>query len=242
MTAAPPMFATFTAPEPTSEEDRFSAKDNIGHVIVVKVNERRDGIVTANSPGGTSAVACDVADLDNPGGPRVYRDTLIFGGAMVDALAPFVGQMVVVKLESRKSNSGRTYPAPVEAMPPDLARASSFFVANPAVFAPVMNTVAPNTAAAWDNQQQQPVPQVVQQPPPWAAPAQQTMAGPPQQAYAAYAPPPVQQPPPQQYTPQAAVQPPAAAPGAPTAEQVAAMRVTGMTDEQIRGIFPGFQG
>lgn len=133
-------FAEFRPPE-QSEGGRFVPKDNIGHVIVVKVHEHKTGIVTSNSPNGTDAIGADVLDLDSPGGPAVYHDTLLFGGAFTDALKHYIGQMVVVKIELRQSKSGRTYAAPNSATEADKARASASFRSGDP-FAPNLATVA----------------------------------------------------------------------------------------------------
>lgn len=134
-------FAQFVAPEP-SDGDRFIPKDNVGHVIVVKALEHKTGIVTSNSPNGTDAIAADVLDLDSPGEPAVYRDTLLFGGAFTDGLKGYVGQLVVVRIESRQSKSGRTYAAPVGVGDADQARAKAAF-ANGDPFAPEVQAVRP---------------------------------------------------------------------------------------------------
>lgn len=137
-------FADFTEPVPG---DRFIPKDNVGHVIVVKALEHKTGIVTSNSPNGTDAIGADVLDLDAPGGPAVYRDTLLFGGAYVDALKSYLGQLVVVKIEERKSNSGRTYTCPVAADDQAKARAQAEF-AKGDPFAAELTTVATEGAVA----------------------------------------------------------------------------------------------
>jgi hypothetical protein len=117
-------FADFVEPE---VGDRFAPKDNIGHVIVVKPLEYKTGIVTGNSPNGTDAIGANVVDLDAPGEPAVYLDALIFGGSFVDAFKPFLGQVVVVKIEQRTSKAGRLYSAPVVAGPADIERAKALF-------------------------------------------------------------------------------------------------------------------
>ena len=136
-------FADFTEPVPG---DRFIPKDNTGHVIVVKALEHKTGIVTSNSPNGTDAIGADVLDLDAPGGPAVYRDTLLFGGAYVDALKSYIGQLVVVKIEERKSNSGRTYTCPVAADDAAKARAQTEFAKGDPFAAP-LTTVSEGAVA-----------------------------------------------------------------------------------------------
>lgn len=137
-------FADFVEPE---VGDRFSPKDNIGHVIAVKPLEYKTGIVTGNSPNGTDAIAGDVVDLDAPDGPAVYKDALIFGGSFVDAFKPYLNKLVVVKIEQRTSKAGRLYSAPVVATEVDIARARALF-AQGDPFAAELQTVAPATAQA----------------------------------------------------------------------------------------------
>lgn len=119
-------FAQFVAPE-QSDGDRFIPRDNIGHVVVIKPAEHKTGIVTSNSANGTDAISADVIDLDATDGPAVYRDTLLFGGAFVDALKNYLGQLVVVKIESRTSKSGRTYAVPTAVEQTDSKRAEDLF-------------------------------------------------------------------------------------------------------------------
>lgn len=138
-------FAEFTEPVPG---DRFIPKDNVDHVIVVRALEHKTGISTANSgPNGTDAISADVLDLDAPGGPAVYRDTLLFGGAYVDALKSYIGQLVVVKIENRKSNSGRFYTCPVAADDAAKGRAQAEF-AKGDPFAAELTTVGTEDAVA----------------------------------------------------------------------------------------------
>ena len=135
-------FADFVEPE---IGDRFAPKDNIGHVIVVKPLEYKTGIVTGNSPNGTDAIGANLVDLDAPGEPAVYNDALIFGGSFVDAFKPYLGQVVVVKIEQRTSKAGRLYAAPITATPADIERAKALF-AKGDPFAVQLQTVAAPTA------------------------------------------------------------------------------------------------
>lgn len=137
-------FADFHEPVPG---DRFIPKDNVGHVIVIKATGIKTGVVTANSPNGTDAVAASVLDLDAPEGPAVYRDTLLFGGAFVDALRQYIGKLVVVRVDKRQSVSGRTYATPVSATEAEQARAKAEF-AKGDPFAEELVTPAAAPAAA----------------------------------------------------------------------------------------------
>jgi hypothetical protein len=141
-----PQFAEFTPPV---EGDRYTPKDNIGHVLIVKPTEKREGVVTENSPEGTTAVAVSLVDLDDTSGtPKVYRDALLFGGALVDGLSPYVGQTLVIKLDLKTSKAGRTYPNPVKAEAADMQRASAYITANGDPFAPTLGTIDAGSASS----------------------------------------------------------------------------------------------
>lgn len=137
-------FAEFVEPE---VGDRFVPKDNVGHVVVIKALEHKTGIVTSNSPNGTDAIGADVVDLDAPDEPAVYRDSLLFGGAFVDALKGYIGQLVVVKLDKRTSKSGRDYCVPIPADDAAQQRARDLF-AKGDPFAAEIQTVQPASAQA----------------------------------------------------------------------------------------------
>jgi hypothetical protein len=140
-----PQFEQFTPPQ-FAEGDMYKPKDNIGHILVVKPLEVRSGIVTENSPDGTDAIACDIIDLDTTGGPAVFRDALLFGGALVDGFKGYLGKLLVVRLESRNSKNGRKYPVPAAADDAEKARAEAYFATNPDPFAPQFHTVDTNKA------------------------------------------------------------------------------------------------
>lgn len=111
--------------EPPEIGDMFVPKDNVGHVLVIKPHEVKTGVVTSQSTDGTSAVAADLVDLNAPGGPAIYRNALLFGGAFVDALRPYLGRLVAVRVEQQTSKSGRLYchPAALDAATTQRARA-----------------------------------------------------------------------------------------------------------------------
>ena len=137
-----PEFANFTPPEPQDEGDRFDPREAIDHLLVIRPIEHKTGIITTNAPNGTDAVSADVLDLDHTGGPKVYNDTLLFTGALVDGLKPFVGQVVVIRLEMRKSKSGRTYPSPIASRDGDQQRAQDYWTKNGDPFIPALQTVS----------------------------------------------------------------------------------------------------
>lgn len=102
--------SSYTEPVQT-EGDRYKPIDNLGHVVIVRVNEYKASIITANSPEGGPGVVVDLVDLDQEG--RVFKDVLWMSGAVVDGLKASVGQdPVMITFEARKSKTGRRYPAP----------------------------------------------------------------------------------------------------------------------------------
>lgn len=102
----------YTEPIQT-EGDRYKPIDNLGHVVIVRVNEFKSSVVTSNSPDGSPAVIVDLIDLDAAGEQKVFKDVLWMSGAVVDGLRGSVGKdPVMITFEARKSKSGRQYPAP----------------------------------------------------------------------------------------------------------------------------------
>lgn len=131
-----PQFESYVAPVMT-EGDTFKPIDNVGHVLIVQVNEHKPSIVTANSPDGGPGVVVDLVDLDAAGGPAVLRDVLWMSGAAVDGLKAHAGtrKPVLIAFESRKSKSGRNYPAPIAVDAAANARAAAYYQANGDPFA-----------------------------------------------------------------------------------------------------------
>ena len=143
-----PEFASFTTPEPVAEEDRFDARQAIGHAILVRPTEHKTGVVTSNNPNGTDALAADILDLDFPGGPKVFKDTLLFTGSLVDGLKKYIGQLVVVRLQMMTSKTGRTYPTPLPGEAGDTERATAYYSQHGDPFAPTFHTVPQTSAKA----------------------------------------------------------------------------------------------
>lgn len=143
-----PTFEDF-APPAMEDSDEFKPKDNYDKPLVVKVKEHKTGIVTSNSPEGGPGVIVDLVDLSDG---NVYRNVLWMGGAVVDGLKQYVGKVLVIRFESRKSNSGRTYPAPITATSEDKELAAKFYSAKGDPFAPVFTEMADDkgdTAPPW---------------------------------------------------------------------------------------------
>jgi hypothetical protein len=135
-----PQFDTYVAPA-ANDGDRYKPKENFGHVLVIKALEHKTGVITENSPEGTDAISAHLVDLDDTG-QQVYRDTLLFGGALVDGLKGNIGKLLVIRLEPKKGVSGRTYPIIVAATDAELKRAEEWFATHADPFAPTFTTVA----------------------------------------------------------------------------------------------------
>lgn len=143
------MFETFVPPA-IEDGDQYSPKDHIGTPVIVKVRERKEGIVTSNSPQGGPGVIVDLVDLKDG---NVYRNVLWMGGAFVDALTQYIGKgPVVLEIESRKSaTSGRNYTAPKAADDAQIKLAESYYTSKGDPFAQTFATVdTPATPAATD--------------------------------------------------------------------------------------------
>lgn len=119
---------TFT-PRTHSEGDSFPAKEAVDRSLIVLVREHRTGIVTKFKPEGGDGVVVDVADTATN---SVWIDVLWMNGAVVDNLAPYVGQPVAVKLEwVASSKGGNSYISVVPLEGAVLAQASAWAAANP---------------------------------------------------------------------------------------------------------------
>lgn len=202
---APPTFGTYTEPE---TGDQFKPAENYNVPLLVKVRQRKEGIVTTNTPEGGPGVICDVVNLTTN---EVLRSVLWMGGAIVDGLTPFAnGAPLVIRFEPRKSNSGRTYPSPVNAAEWH-PHAAAYYQQHGDPFAPQFGSVTPAVPAV-------PPPPPVPAPPAVPVPAQATLPASP-------------------LGPPAAIPVPGAAPTA-TASQIAAMQNAGL-DTSAFTVVPG---
>ncbi|GAA0632445.1 hypothetical protein GCM10010174_61890 [Kutzneria viridogrisea] len=162
----------FTEREP-AQGDRLSAKENLNKPMIVLVREHRTGIKTAHNsdpnergykPDGGDGVQVDVALV---GTNEVYLDVLWMAGAIVDNLAPYVGQAVPVKLATATSAKGAAYITVKGLDGAQLAQAQQWAAANPNRFEQERAQRAAQAAAAPTPQ----VPGAPAAPPAWAAPA-----------------------------------------------------------------------
>lgn len=118
-----PTFADFEPPA-LEDSDSFPPKENYDKPLLVKVRERKDGIVTEFSPDGAPGLIVDLVDLTDG---AIYRNTLWMGGAIVDGLSPYLGKVMVIRFETKKSNAGRKYPSPSKGTDEDKALARKYY-------------------------------------------------------------------------------------------------------------------
>lgn len=149
------MFGQYTPPPPPAleESDPFKPSENVDRPLVIKVLERKEGIVTDNSPQGAPGVVAHVLDLST--GAK-YRRALFMSGNAVDGFTPHVGRpMIVVRLtwkEPRKVG-GRKFIGVDPATPHDMQLAEQYVaqMGDPFVgpdFAPPVQAFAPPAPAA----------------------------------------------------------------------------------------------
>lgn len=166
----------FTKPERGG--DRLPAKEAVDRPLIVRVVEHRTGVKTQYKPEGGEGVQVDVADT---AGDSVWIDVLWMNGAVVDGLAPYVGQALPIKLVWTPSAQGGNAYIGVQALDgAELATAQQWASNNPTRF----DTERAQRAASADTGSQQPAPAqpaapastppatVAQQQPTPAAPAQ----------------------------------------------------------------------
>jgi hypothetical protein len=182
---------TFTEREAGPQGDKLSARDNVDKPLIVVVREHRTGIKTIHNqnpqeparykPDGGEGVHVDVALIAEN---RVFVDVLWMGGAIVDSLSPYVGQVLPVKLYWRASEKGGNPYVSVKPLDgPELVLAQQWAAANPTRF----DAERQQRAAAAAAQPTAGVPGAPTTPPEWAMPAAAPAVGTP-------APAPAQQP------------------------------------------------
>lgn len=125
MTATTPQFAEYEPPA-QEDSDSFKPKENYDKPLLVKVREHKTGVVTEFSPEGGDAITVDLVDLTNG---DIKRNVLWMGGAIVDGLKAHAGSpnVLVIRFEKRKSNSGRSYPSPAKSTDADKELARKYY-------------------------------------------------------------------------------------------------------------------
>lgn len=119
-------------PRERSGGDQFPAKEAVDRLLVAQVREHRTGIVTKFKPEGGEGVVVDVADVT---ADAVWIDVLWMNGAVVDNLAPYLGQTVPIKLVWTPSQKGGNAYIGVEALEgAELAQAGQWAQNNPTRF------------------------------------------------------------------------------------------------------------
>jgi hypothetical protein len=141
-----------------SSGDSLKPSEIVDHGLIVRVRQRKDGIVTQYTPEGGPGIIVDVVDLDHVDtatgvvGPRAFTDVLWMNGALVDNLTPNVGKTIAVKLVWSTGKSGRAYVSIEAAGDAEKARAATYLTANPDPWAQLADvtpiTTAPTAAPA----------------------------------------------------------------------------------------------
>lgn len=144
--------AQFTPPQTQGEGgaygERVAPRDLVGSVILARVNKHTAEVQTKF--GVTGAIDLDVCGV---GTGKVAMGQRWFNGAITDALAGYVGQVVVVKVVWRESKDGRPYLAldPVseaeQVQAQELTDKGDPFGSDQA--APVAEQAAPDDAPRW---------------------------------------------------------------------------------------------
>lgn len=161
------MFQTFTRPQ-FEDGDTFKPSENVGKPLIVKVRERKEGIVTDFTPApGGPGVVLDLVDLTTG---QVSRAVLWMNGALVDGLTPYVGgQPLVIKLAWIQGKSQK-YVGIEPGNEQEIAYAMQWVSQNGDPFAVQLGTVQQGQPTQQSAPAQQ---QPVQQVPTQQAPAQQ---------------------------------------------------------------------
>lgn len=117
--------------------DSLKPSEIVGHQLIVRVRQRKDGIVTQYTPEGGPGIVVDVVDLDATDtatgviGPKAYSDVLWMNGALVDNLTPNVGKTIAVVLVWVKGKNGREYVSIEAADDAAKAKAGAYLTSNP---------------------------------------------------------------------------------------------------------------
>lgn len=123
--------------------DSLKPSEIIGHLLIVRIRQRKDGIVTQYSPEGGPGIIVDVVDLEDG---AVYSDVLWMNGAIVDNLTPNVGKTIAIRLVWIAGKNGRNYVGIEAADDTAKAKAGTFLTSNPDPWQQLAD-VAPATPA-----------------------------------------------------------------------------------------------
>lgn len=132
--------------------DSLKPSEIVGHLLIVRIRQRKDGTVTQYTPEGGPGIVVDVVDLDATNtetgviGPIAYSDVLWMNGALVDNLTPNVGKTIAVKLVWVKGKSGREYVSIDPADDAGKAKAGAYLTTTPDPWS-ALDTPAPAPSA-----------------------------------------------------------------------------------------------
>jgi hypothetical protein len=132
--------------------DSLKPSEIVGHLLIVRVRQRKEGIVTQYTPEGGPGVTVDVVDLDHADtdtgviGPKAFSDVLWMNGALVDNLTPNVGKTIAIKLVWATGKSGRAYVSIEAADVAEKAKAAAYLTANPDPWSQLSDVTATSAA------------------------------------------------------------------------------------------------
>lgn len=97
---------------PNTGGDICKPADVAGHLLIVKAVDYKAEVRTSMGP--SEAISVDIADLDsiNPatGQPHIYRGSLWFNVALVNALRSQIGQLVLARMGQGTAKPGQSAP------------------------------------------------------------------------------------------------------------------------------------
>lgn len=108
--------------EPQEQGERLSAKEVAGSLLLVRVNGVKKNVTTKF--GEKDAIDIDVCGVATG---KAAHGVRWFNGAIVDGLAPYVGQVVPLKIGWVTSAAGNPYLAPEELSDAEYEQANAFY-------------------------------------------------------------------------------------------------------------------
>lgn len=164
--------------QPSPAGDQFKVSDHVGCLVLIYSREYRENIVT--NAGTTDAVAADVHVLDGTDAGQSFRNTLIFGRALIPSLRGAIGgDPVLGRIGQGVAQPGKTAPWMLQPFEDaDAAKATAWLAANPQGIAPAVQAAPHAYAPPADANGAAPA-APVQAPPVAAAPAGPPLQGQP---------------------------------------------------------------
>jgi hypothetical protein len=122
----------YVAPPAGGEGDQLSAKDVVGHTLVLQPLKIVSEVATKF--GTKDAISVNVADVSDRG--KVYRSVLWFNGAIVDGLRGSIGKTIAARVSWASSKAGNEYLIVESVDTDEKTKAAKWLSENPTAFAP----------------------------------------------------------------------------------------------------------